>query len=316
METNSTLLQFAEANGLSCDSKGSIASGRYHGYFTCITMNESKQFYAVFGLKSDYNSEPVRQSELDRLTTENNSILSIKQDNFQITVLFKAGISIKSSIEKMEEGLQGIIRYFDESRLKDCCGKCGMETEVSAYLINSEASDLCSQCLSDTERALNENQANIRHRKGSMLTGIVGAILGSLIGIAAFVLINQLGYFAAISGLIMAVCTLKGFELLGGKINALGIIVCCVIMVIMVCIGVNISWSMDIANEFKNTVYNVSMFEVFRSFYDFFTEGLLEIKYYLRDLGLAYVFTVIGAVPTILQMFRSSTGAYEIKKVN
>ncbi len=52
-------------------------------------------------------------------------------------------------------------------------------------------------------------------RKENVLAGLVGAFLGSLIGVACIVGIGQMGYVASISGLVMAVCAIKGYSLLG-----------------------------------------------------------------------------------------------------
>lgn len=52
--------------------------------------------------------------------------------------------------------------------------------------------------------------------RDNVVAGAVGAFLGSLIGVACIVLVNQLGYVASICGLVMAVCCLKGYALLGG----------------------------------------------------------------------------------------------------
>ena len=60
------------------------------------------------------------------------------------------------------------------------------------------------------------------------MPGIVGALIGSLIGAVVIVIVGQLGYVAAVSGLVMAICTLKGYEMLGKKLGTPGIIISCV----------------------------------------------------------------------------------------
>ena len=45
--------------------------------------------------------------------------------------------------------------------------------------------------------------------------GMIGALLGAVLGGASIILFSQLGYIASISGVILAFCTLKGYELLG-----------------------------------------------------------------------------------------------------
>ena len=72
-----------------------------------------------------------------------------------------------------------------------------------------------------------------RTRKENIVAGVVGAFLGSLIGVVCTVVIGQLGYVAAISGLIMAVCALKGYELLGGTLSKKGVAVSAVLILAM-----------------------------------------------------------------------------------
>ena len=50
----------------------------------------------------------------------------------------------------------------------------------------------------------------IQEKKENLALGILGAVIGSLIGGAAIVLIGQLGMISAISGVVLAFCALKG----------------------------------------------------------------------------------------------------------
>ena len=45
--------------------------------------------------------------------------------------------------------------------------------------------------------------------------GLLGALVGAALGGASIILLSQLGYIASISGVILAFCTLKGYQLLG-----------------------------------------------------------------------------------------------------
>ena len=74
-------------------------------------------------------------------------------------------------------------------------------------------------------------------RRENVLTGLIGAFLGSLIGVACIVAIGQLGYVASISGVIMAVCAIKGYELLGGAMSRKGAVIACILIVLMTYLG-------------------------------------------------------------------------------
>ena len=58
---------------------------------------------------------------------------------------------------------------------------------------------------------------------------------------------QQLGYVAAISGAIMAVCALKGYELLGGKLTKKGVIISVVIMIVMTYVGDRVDWAITVS---------------------------------------------------------------------
>ena len=90
-----------------------------------------------------------------------------------------------------------------------------------------------------------------RTRKENIVAGVVGAFLGSLIGVVCTVVIGQLGYVAAISGLIMAVCALKGYELLGGTLSKKGVAVSAVLILAMTWFAHQASWAIALAGAME-----------------------------------------------------------------
>ena len=79
---------------------------------------------------------------------------------------------------------------------------------------------LCSSCYSNTSDSLQRKAAEVSKKgSGNIVGGIVGALLGSVLGVVVWVLIYQLGYISGIAGLVMVICALKGYELLGGHIS-------------------------------------------------------------------------------------------------
>lgn len=60
-------------------------------------------------------------------------------------------------------------------------------------------------------------------KRENIVAGAVGAFLGAMLGGACIVMLGQLGYVAALSGMVMAVCALKGYELLGGRLSVKGV---------------------------------------------------------------------------------------------
>ena len=140
----------------------------------------------------------------------------------------------------------------------------------------------------------------------NVAAGTVGAFLGSLAGVACTVVIGQMGYVASISGLVMAVCALKGYEMLGGMLSKKGAAVSSLLILLMTFFAHRLTWAIAIAPELE-----CSIFEAHRAIPYLLKQGMLNGVSYWGDLAMLYLFTLLGAVPTILGGLRN-TGVPEL----
>lgn len=141
----------------------------------------------------------------------------------------------------------------------------------------------------------------------NVLTGTVGALIGAAIGAGAIILLSQLGYVAAISGLILAVCTLKGYELLGGRLSIKGIIISIVLMLITPYIADRLDWAIVIMNSYSDM--GVTFGQAFSAIPALIQEGAIELSDYITNLVMLYVFAAIGAFGTLLSLFKKNRAA-------
>ena len=160
-------------------------------------------------------------------------------------------------------------------------------SEVTQKLNNEEQT-------TNYEYAPNVNQITAAEVKEKVAGGILGAFLGTLIGAICIVLVNQFGYIASISGVVMGVCALKGYQILGKKMSLKGIIICVILILLMVYISNWFSYAVAVAQVYKADI--VSSFLVVP---ELIKEGSIESGAYYKDLLMLYVFTAIGAVPVI-----------------
>jgi len=136
-----------------------------------------------------------------------------------------------------------------------------------------------------------------KQKKDNMLTGTVGAFLGALIGAACIILLSQLGYIASISGLVLAVCTLKGYELLGGRLSGRGIAVCVFLMLVTPYIADRIDWAIILMQEWAE--YGATFGECYALFPELLLDGSIEVGAYIKNLLMIYGFTLLGAFTTV-----------------
>ena len=135
---------------------------------------------------------------------------------------------------------------------------------------------------------------NQEPKQENTAAGILGALLGSLAGVVCIVLISQLNYVASISGLVMAVCALKGYEKLAGTLSKKGAVISCVIIVIMTYFAHHLDITIELVRE-----TDLSFFEAFVLIPRLLQLDILEGTYFWGNLAMLYLFTLLGAIPTI-----------------
>ena len=143
--------------------------------------------------------------------------------------------------------------------------------------------------------------AAVAEKPENVATGVVGAVIGAVLGGASIILLSQIGYVAAISGFILAVCTLKGYELLGGRLSKKGILISCVLMAITPYIADRLDWAIIIAQTFADEGVTLGM--AFAAVHDVIAESDL-LGDYFTSLGMVYLFVVMGAFGTLKGLFK------------
>lgn len=134
-------------------------------------------------------------------------------------------------------------------------------------------------------------------KRENVVTGVVGALIGALIGAGSIILLSQLGYVASISGLILAVCTLKGYELLGGKLSGKGIAICVILMLLTPYVADRIDWAIMLVQEFAD--YGITFGEAFALIPELLADGSIEMGMYIKNLLMIYGFALLGAFSTL-----------------
>lgn len=172
------------------------------------------------------------------------------------------------------------------------CEKCG-----SAIPENSPICTNCGQVIA--QQAAPAQTAVEIPKPENLLGGIVGAVLGAVLGAAAIILLGQLGFIASISGFVLAFCTLKGYELLGGRLSTKGIVICIILMLVTPFLADWVDWTLLFMREFPS----LSFGEAFSFVIDFLADGTIELSDYLLNLGMLYLFTILGAFSTVRTAF-------------
>lgn len=124
--------------------------------------------------------------------------------------------------------------------------------------------------------------------------GFMGALVGAVLGGASIVLLSQLGYVASLSGVLLAFCTLKGYQLLGKSMSKKGIVLCVLLMVVTPFLADWADWAIYLMKD-----YDIAFGDAFVFFGELLLGGFVEMDVYLKNLGMIYLFVALGALGTI-----------------
>lgn len=313
MGLNSNMDNFAKANGLSFDNKTLTIFGVYNNHNICIAKNSDANSFDITLCLKQGSVPPtvtIEQAFPQMKAQSSNGLISYSFDKSKIVFKTAASVFINSICKNLLASIQEITNYFNANGYIDCCYECLGETGIEIDRINGGSYMLCTTCYDGVVSNLEMNKQVIKSKKGNIATGIVGAFLGSLIGVVVFVLIGQLGYIAVISGIVMAVCTLKGYELMGGKISILGVSISCVFMIAMVWLASTLNISLLISREF-----GINVFDAFKILPDIYAQFEEVFTSFISDLVISYVLTAVGAVPVIISLFKQKNGSYQTIKL-
>ena len=140
----------------------------------------------------------------------------------------------------------------------------------------------------------------IAPQKENVLAGIVGAFLFSLAGGVVWFLLYQVGFLAAISGIVGVVCAIKGYSIFAKRESVKGVVISSIIAFIVIVIAWYLCISYDVYLAYQDWYTNgeidftLTFFESIRAAYLFFEDS--EILFaYLKDLGIGLIFCIIGA---------------------
>lgn len=311
--------KFAANSGLTVDEKAGIAYGNFGGYFTVIHQDPATparhtiqlwvkpgDITPVPGIVDFVNQCPDKFKYLQTASYSGTKIIA----EFWGTG-FKWGSEYTPCVESF---LKELTNYCRSNQLVTCCEACGGDLGLSLYQIESGEHILCSTCYANTADKIHQ-QMNQEAKKGNgnVIGGIVGALLGALLGVVLWVLIYQLGYISALVGAVMVICALKGYELLGGRLNVLGIVISCIISALMLLFAEQICLAIEIYNAFRSQ-FGITFFDAFTSIPAFLedSEVLIPVVF---ELIMGYILMIVGAAGTVHATYKKNRASVDSRMV-
>lgn len=292
-----------------------IISGYARGYYTVIQLasagNQQHIFLRFCAKEGSFPPSTPMQQFLTELKASNKLVQQAIYSNYEVEITMTSPVMIKKVPGAVSAILDQVWGYLAKNSYVTCCGGCGStECSPSLYKIQGAAKMLCDECGTQSEQLVNEAQAQEKSKPVNMVAGIVGAMIGVLIGVVLWVLIYQMGYIAGIAGFVMMICAIKGFELLGGRLNIPGMIISIVMVLLAVYFAHNIAIAFSIMQEMDKASFG----DAYKYIPYLMDYGEFSSAYY-HDLIMGYGLTIVAIIPSISGYIKSRKQQFEVKKL-
>ncbi len=187
------------------------------------------------------------------------------------------------------------------------CNKCGV-------LVNDTA-NFCNTCgsadfsLEETQNNVNaepivsapvNNEQPLPLNNGNVIAGIFGALLLSLVGVALYFIVYQIGFIAGICGLVIFLLAKFGYGLFAkpsNKNSIIAIVVSIITMVIMIFVAEYLCLAYEIYEIYKPI--GITIVDAIFATPDFLAEPDV-MGAVAGDLVFAYVFGGIASISNIV----------------
>ena len=304
----------ADATGLTFNPVKNILYGTFNGYTFAVTLAAANARFCSVFFHVTREGNPLSTSEGKQIAKESNKMVEFMKPAGSASVssfLVKPGKDEQTAVQKLVDALTYLSNAFADRGYVSTCERCRQPVDTEPCATGTGLRFLCQDCFDAVSSDLTDKAHAEADTPENVAAGVVGALGGALLGAIVVVVFGRLGYVTALSGLIAAICSLKGYELLAKKMSIKGAIIACIAMLAMIYVGHRADWAIEVAKYFE-----VDFFTGFRAIPMLIREEAIELGVYLKGLLMTYLFALLGAVPTVVNSIKGQKTKYTIQKLN
>lgn len=304
------ITELLQAKGMEYDETSDSWYGTISGLAMRLVHNNDRKNYDIV-VSVTNGSLPDKQS-MNEIASRETTVArtTVKQYNVSFTV--KKPFTDGAFLENIGAAISALPALLKNAGWNNCCEVSGRNDNLVFCMVGGEVMLLCDEEYGKAELTIKNRSYSKREKGENIVTGIVGALLGSFIGVIAIVLIGQLGYVSVLAGLIMGVCTVKGYALLGGKLSKKGALISVIIMFAMTYVAAILDACVYVIRQSPEDVAYLS------EMVEYFAKTMFSESHYIIEFVKLLAFTLIGAIPAMAGVFRGdklSVMAYKLKEV-
>lgn len=192
------------------------------------------------------------------------------------------------------------------------CVQCGSLEGVENCAVAGETLPLCPKCRRAALAQEHGPEADVNEKRPiNYLTGTLGALLGSFIGMLLTLLFLQIGKFSIVIGIALGFLTVFGFKKLGCGLGVGGFLICAIISMAAAYLAMQCHVALLVAKE--SQANQTTFLEALRILPELKTRGFLNMDSYNKILNALLLDTGFGLVFTLFPWRKKKTESAEEK---
>lgn len=170
---------------------GLSLAGSYRGYQLVFTMENRIPALTVSAVSND--DELLGNLKMELLALKKNFPKMNPQSyasRNEVKIYWNTQFTIKKTMIGMSEMVDQLIEYLTFHNYPSGCRSCcKTESATELYDVNGRLTYLCPTCAAQLEQEALFKQEEVSQQSSNLATGFIGALIGSLAGVAVWILL-------------------------------------------------------------------------------------------------------------------------------
>ena len=227
--TESEFQEFMITVGYRYNEKLKFAFNSFEGFRTVIKLSENKNRYFLT-VKTGTSSIAELKKKLQNYELEHKNYVSrAKYSKKYIKIDIKMTIDSDIDKEELKQLVHFMTELFKSEILEPLCEVCSRPRKTGLYIVGTEPSAICDNCLSRKKRQYEIRKNKFIKKKQNMKLGLIGAVFGAVFGACVYILFYQFVPTFGTGGLMVIIPSFIGFVVTGKRATVKSAIICAVI---------------------------------------------------------------------------------------
>ena len=300
---NKKLKTYFEELGLTI--KENSAYGYLNGFEVSINVSMLDTVAPVKMRINFFANYDVKTKIFSEISNLNFKYFTIRIDRYGLTLGFNDPLSVGKLLKRMPEMLEKIFEVIvnNEGKGNGYCPVCGSELndEVKTYNVEGFLITLDNQCISNINNLITQENKEFKERPNNYLKGALGAGIGALVGIVAFIVLFFIGYISSLTSFIAIILGAYLYKKFEGKQNSVMIVIVSSISILSMLFAVFLIYflaAQGLALEYGYNSFGFKAFTDMMKISEFSDE-------FIKNLGMTLLYTVLGVVYEIYSLSKS-----------